>query len=270
MDETSLRLIPDSEAGYVVRRCQAAARASLGERRTCLTYMGAICSESSLQPYVPQVLLTNGRLFGKICPRKELARNVFLWTEGSAWVTASVMRRWLSLLRRSLSPHIGERSIILLVDCAPAHLERSVEPFARRQRVRMLLVPPGLTRLLQPADTHLFSRLKQRIRRLYCAKQLSSATGRLVPLEWLEVIREAITSLLCSVRWRHAFERNGILSCQSEMSLQLCGQLFLESLPQVGSDPPALEKARRAFPRRCKLDIESYVTWRPRKIRTLD
>ena len=97
-----------------------------------------------------QVLLLNQRLLGKEGPG-HLGGSLFVWVQKSAWVNASTMRRWLSLLRKALQPRVGARTVLVFVDAAPPHLRASVWAHAKRCAVRLLLtmIPRSLTRLLQ-------------------------------------------------------------------------------------------------------------------------
>ena len=70
MDETSVALRPRAEHGTVATRLKkpgsrAIDAASLQEMRTRFTLMCTICGDTRIQPFLPQVLLTNGRVFGR-------------------------------------------------------------------------------------------------------------------------------------------------------------------------------------------------------------
>ena len=88
------------------------------------------------------------RLLGKEGPG-HLGGSLFVWVQKSAWVNASTMRRWLSLLRKALQPRVGARTVLVFVEAAPPHLHASVWAHAKRCAVRLLLIPRGLTRLLK-------------------------------------------------------------------------------------------------------------------------
>ena len=277
MDETSLNLMPDALKGAIAPSGRLASRcATLSARRTNATYMASVCSDSALQPYLPQVLLLNQRLLGKEGPG-HLGGNLFVWAQKSAWVNASTMRRWLSLLRKALQPRMGARTALVFVDAAPPHLHASVWAHAKRCSVRLLLIPRGLTRLLQPADVALFARFKAMLRRLYAEKLSSSERATLQPLEWLHVVADAIAAVLSSVRWTKIFEKVGILGQQSGMASEICSELGFDSVPVLGPTLPTFAEVRQVFPKHCSLDVWSCVSWsRPRRnaegrlIRTLD
>ena len=149
VDETSLNLMPGALKGAIAPSGRLASRcATLSARRANATYMASVCSDSALQPNFPQVLLLNQRLLGKEGPG-HLGGSLFVWVQKSAWVNASAMRRWLSLLRQALQPRVGARTVLVFVDAAPPHLHASVWAHTKRCAVRLLLIPRGLTRLLQ-------------------------------------------------------------------------------------------------------------------------
>ena len=203
MDESSLPLVPTPPVGTVRRTCKAAAAASLAARRTRVTFMATVIDDSTLQQHMPQVILTNERLFGRHPPFR-IRGNVRVWTGRTAWVTAASMRRWLSLLRVCLNERaVVGRPVLLFLDQAPAHLSESEH--AKRCKIRLLFIPRGLTWLLQPADVALFSRFKHHLRMLCCRRQVASDRGQLRPLEWLHVVCDSIAAVLPSVAWRRIF-----------------------------------------------------------------
>ena len=141
--------MPGARKGAIAPSGRLASRcATLSARRANATYMASVCSDSALQPYLPQVLLLNQRLLGKEGPG-HLGGSLFVWVQKSAWVNASTMRRWLSLLRKALQPRVGARTVLVFVDAAPPRLHASVWAHAKRCAVRLLLIPRGLKRLLQ-------------------------------------------------------------------------------------------------------------------------
>ena len=154
--------VPDAPKGAIAKASSSlASRAgTLSERRMNATYMAAVCSDSALQPYLPQVVVVNQRFLGKNGPG-HIGGNLFLWIQKSAWVNAGTLRRWLSLLQKCLQPRMGARTVLVFIDAAPPHLQPSVWEHAKRCGVRLLLIPRGLTRVLQPADVALFARLSE-------------------------------------------------------------------------------------------------------------
>ena len=80
---------------------------------------------------------------------------------------------------------MGARTVLVFVD-APPHLHASVWARAKRCAVRLLLIPRGLSRLLQRQQM-----LRCLLgRRLYAEKLSSSERATLQPLEWLHVVAD--------------------------------------------------------------------------------
>ena len=144
MDETCLQLLPDAPKGAIAKASSSlASRAgTLSERRMNATYMAAVCSDSALQPYLPQAVVVNQRFLGKNGPG-HIGGNLFLWIQKSVWVNAGTLRRWLSLLQKSLQPRMGARTVLVFIDAAPPHLQPSVWERAKRCGVRLLLIRGG-------------------------------------------------------------------------------------------------------------------------------
>ena len=111
-----------------------------------------ICADTSIQPHLPQVLLTNGKIFGRKPAIPHLKGNLIMWTQKSAWASQATLRRYVSLLGSRLQHVAPGRDYSLLLDCAPCHLHDSIKNQAKMCRIRLLYIAAGLTRLLQPAD----------------------------------------------------------------------------------------------------------------------
>ena len=129
MNETSIALKPTGKVGTVARGFtghKAVDAASLAETRARFTLMCTICNHMSVQPFLPQVLLTNGRFLGKKAKVEKLRGNLSVWTQKSAWSCHATLRRYISLLGFKLKAAAPGCDYALLLDCAPSHLHGSI------------------------------------------------------------------------------------------------------------------------------------------------
>lgn len=278
MDETSIAFKPPPGLGTVQKGCQAVAPASLAETRSCFSLMCTICADTQVQPCLPQILLSNGRILGKKPKLEILKGNLVVWTQKSAWTCHGTLRRYMALLGSRLSAAAPGRDYILLLDCAPSHVHTSIRTQAKLNRIRLVYIAAGLTRCLQPADTELFSQLKRKFSELYCLEQTKTLDGRVAASQWLQVVSLALLAVLPAVKWSHAFRRVGALNLQKDVSASLLKEFGWSALPDIPSGPPTELEARELFPKgRSKLDVMSYVLWKEparfhkgKPVRTLD
>ena len=130
--------------------------ARLGDCWGHMTYICSICSDQAFAHILPQVLLfqlpticeahcwqKSGQTYQGICS--------FGW-EKSAWKNPIPEKM---LLCQAL-----ETRAVLVVDMASCHIHPSIPAVAQRCGLRMILVPAGLTCLLQPLDADVFRACK--------------------------------------------------------------------------------------------------------------
>ena len=94
------------------------------------------------------------------------------------------MRRALTLLNTHMQDYFDVYQVVLLSDVARSHLRRSISLLARRYEMPLLYVPARLTWLLQPADTHVFAKLKQALRVAWTKLRSESVAGDVAAKTW--------------------------------------------------------------------------------------
>lgn len=282
MDEASVAFHLSGLVGTVLRtgrfrRMRCGDRAALGARRGTITYLATICNDDEVNHLLPQVLLGNSRRFLLKTLREvraEVAGNIYFWRESSSWNNTHLMKRYISLLCNCLGSLLNDRSVYLLVDMATCHIHPSVQQFAMTKKLRMLLVPAGMTAILQPLDTHVFKKFRHQMQQLWLECKSCAADGQVHVRDWLLVICDAIQTVVANKSWKHAFERVGILSSQALLSPKILKALEWDSCPHIPDTLPALGQASGLFPRRSHANVASWVEWRSdvehRRIQTLD
>lgn len=272
MDETSMVRHPAGHWGTVMKSAQmkgrcAVDRATLGERRSCITLMASICPESALQEILPQVLLGNEHQLSVRTLRTlrpSLPNNLHIWREKSAWTNTGLIKRYLSLLARSLGNVVEKRTVLVLMDMNPSHLDYSLIAHARRLSLRLVLVPAKMTKWLQPADVALFNKLKKSFRAKWCEVKSTSPQGTVSQEQWLHLICSAVQEVLLGFCWRAVFASTGLLGSQEAISESLCQELGLDTPPQVPERSPTRSEAVVLFPARTKVEVLAWIHFCPK------
>ena len=168
LDETSLCYARPNSKGLV--RANLPRPSSGGPKRApargCCTLVVTLCDDPTLQPLLPQYVLSNGRWLTKrlVGACRALPPQLQVRLSNTSWNTAVQMCEIVTSIRAALPEDVAP---VLLMDCASCHLEASVVSLCKRLGMPICPIPPGLTWLLQPADTHCFARLKCDFRRKY-------------------------------------------------------------------------------------------------------
>lgn len=165
--------------------------------------MGCVC----FQPYdirakrlPPWVILRaqSGERIAKTLPAVEGLQVRFnpnaYWEEGlqKEWL------RWLDIQVCTSQPRL------LVMDAFSAHLTDDSLALAKQLGFFMVIIPGGLTSLLQPLDVVLNSCFKRKAKELY-VQWLSGGSGPLTPSGCLKRIGHADLIRLIAAAWREGF-----------------------------------------------------------------
>jgi len=227
MDETSLPMGFVSLRGNIIAGARKRIGAGpghdplpSGQRKGAMSLVAFISSDPALQKILPQFLIGNNFKLTKGCMnalREMDAQNLVIWSEKSGWVNHQVMARMLKTLRQRLTPHVGRRQVILVLDVARSHISSALTNYACRLHMWLMFVPRRLTWLLQPLDVCVFRTFKAAYRRRYTTARSMKIGGMLSTVEWVHVIRDVVQEIFSERTWARAFEVTGILG-QSQVS----------------------------------------------------
>ena len=267
MDESPICFYQGDGEGTIVldrkrHREEAVQRVSRKTRRRHMTLVAFICDREDIQPALPQVLIMNEAT----CPLRTLQRlraavspNILIVRQKSAWnnehLCADIIRR----LGESIAPFKHLYQPVLLMDAAKMHTSKRVVLACRAMNIWPLLIPAGLTWLLQPLDTHGFSPFKNVLTKLYQAARVSSTNQELDIQEFIECVSEAVDSVLCGRGWKRAFERCGFGLRQAQVATRTLANLGVEDC-EVLATMPSWEEIHACFPRRTR--AASLLFWR--------
>ena len=277
MDETACRLHYESKGGLAVRQKDGARtkglvqNVSIGQKRGSMTLFALICNESSVQPLLPQIVLCNERTLSVrelAATTSDLPPNVQVWRRKSAWATKLVVRALLVEIWKALLTVRDKYRIVLVMDTCPAHVDEGVLNAASRRDIRVVYVPPKLTWLLQPLDTHGFARFKLFLANEFRRRMLHSGVGQVPAGTMLVSIGRAVRKVLQGTRWAKAFADNGFGEGEPVRKSILL-YLQLEAQPAVSDKLPSLAQFVALFPANREpmiKELTAFARYRPNPV----
>ena len=257
LDETSVRFWYEPRQGLrrdpgQARKAGCARQASRGQLRRAFTHVAIICDDASLQPHMPQVLLVNERTVTMEQSRRWTSLpgcNAQLWRAKSAWINDEVFSKIIRELGKVLRARAGDRQAILLLDAHVCHYCRGTLAACRDYDIWPVIIPARMTSLLQPLDTHVFSRFKMFLRTRMHQLMLSGANEDLTSEQVIDALQHAIKGVLQRHSWAPAFEKNGF-GFAFEIRAHLLEMLGWHTPPVVESGLPAYPQFAHCFPAR--------------------
>ena len=183
--------------------------------------------------------------------------NVKLLRQKSAWNNAALTARIIRDLAgcvASLGADVGGFQVVLVLDAAKIHFTPQVLLACRAVGVWLVVVPAGLTWLLQPLDTHAFALYKAHLLGAYQVARTGSAdpSGDVDIRAFLACVYATIRKVLQGTRWALAFDRDGFGSRQSALSLRVLRRLECEGPLGAPSSRPSVEQVQLCLPKRAK------------------
>ena len=270
-DETACRLHYSGGRGFCTRAAEGDAssqprlmqHAPTSRKRGSLTHVALVCTDSAIQPKLPQIVMGNERTLtaGELTAieGQNLPPNVQVWRRKSAWVTKDSMREILKEIWKCVRPYQKERQVVLLLDSHPCHLDPKFLANCVRKKIWVVFVPAKLTWLLQPLDTHAFSVYKRVLRADYCRLVQESATGRVSVAEVVGSIGRTIRKVLHRKVWKTAFEQNGFTTGTRRASKRVLSHLQWSHPPKISSELPSFAQFESMLPSRMDLPLRELT-----------
>jgi hypothetical protein len=269
LDETSVCLFQGGRAGAIFctkkrARPQPCESVSLQKRRTFMSHVALICDNAALQPAMPQFVLANNKTLsaGQLAAMTHACpSNVTILRQKSAWNNRFVSARIVRALRAALEPHMADVQPVLLMDTAKLHYAKGVLAACRRACIWVVMIPPKMTWLLQPLDTHAFYRFKVQLQRAYLRVRASKADGQATIEDFMPCLWEAIRVVLQGVVWSRAFLGDGFGQRQRQLSTRVLDHLQMDGASEIAKTRPTLDQLRVCFPKRASVPSKSL--WGP-------
>jgi hypothetical protein len=271
LDETSISFFQGGVRGTVfITKRQARTRlrqnVPRAARRCCLTHVALICDSETVQPRLPQFIIGNCTAFRvreMNALRAACAPNVVLVRQKSAWNNETLCAQIVRRLALALASCAVGWQPILVMDAAKLHLTRGVFAACSRAHIWPLIVPPKLTSLLQPLDTHAFMSYKHALQEAYQVEQATGCCCVLPIAALLRCVCESIRATLEGRCWASAFDETGFGGQQRLVGRRVRGAMGLgneDCVPVILNLRPSDDLLALCFPRRARVPVAAL--WR--------
>ena len=192
-----------------------------GTTHTNVGLLACIASDPEIQRCLPQVLMVKAAKFPQYL--RDLADTIMpacvsIWLQQSMWSTQLRFQDWLTELKQCLEPFRSTHEFILVVDASKTHYNEAICLFTYAAGIVFILLPAGLTWLLQPLDVYVFAEFKHAIKARLHAERVAHPTGDLKRERWLTVVLDEIGKLN-NREYSHAFVRTGLDGEQRDVHL---------------------------------------------------
>ena len=267
LDETSVRFWYQPCKGMRRPRCQVpragfARKASRAQLRKAFSHIAIISDDTSLQPYLPQMLLVNERTVSAELERRWTSLpgcNAKLWRGKSAWINDKLFAKIIRELGKVLRARAGGRQAILLLDAHRSHFSKCMLAACRDYDIWPVVIPARMTSLLQPLDTHVFSRFKMFLRTRLHQIMMTGANEDLTSEQVIDALLHAIKGVLQRHPWAPAFAQNGF-GPTFEVRPHLLEALAWHTPPTIDLELPAYDQFAHCFPRRCDIPFMQLLS----------
>ena len=267
LDETSVRFWYEPRKGLrhprnQIPRTGFARQASRAQLRKAFSHIAIICDDTSLQPHLPQVLLVNERTVSAELHRRWTSLpgcNAKLWRGQSSWINDKVFAKIVRELGKVLRSHAAGRQAILLLDAHTCHFSQCTLAACRDYDIWPVIIPARMTSLLQPLDTHVFSRSKMFLRTRLHQIMLTGANADLTSEQVIDALLHAMKGILQRHSWAPAFEKNGF-GATFEVREHLLEILAWHTPPVIESELPTYAQFAHCFPRRCDIPFMQLLS----------
>ena len=257
MDETSVPLVPAAQRGVVMRgwRHRHFARqgrfpATRAQARTNLTYVAFVSDDAELNRQLPQFVIGRHSIF----LQRDFAQlfadtpdTVFLIRNASGWATAEALAeiyRVLGTVLRQLRP---DHAYLLVMDCAPQHMDPALLFRLRGHGIYPLLVPAKLTWLLQPLDVYIFRTFKERLRRRF-HDAFALEHGPVTVHFFLPILYQVIAETI-QRPWPDVFYKVGLDAQQTRVSGYIRAHLEQDAIEAAPNTRPTQDQIVAICPR---------------------
>jgi len=140
------------------------------------------------------------------------------------------------------------------MDCASQHANVTVLNHCARLQLHVILIPSGMTWLLQPLDSHVFAGLKRDLAQAQSRERGRGGHGPAPVGRWVDVCGDLICSAIVHKTWTRAMQDNGLcggaLTLRSHIQDVLGAGFPLILQPPSNGDMSVLAGGRRAQLRR--------------------
>ena len=194
---------------------------STGQTHTNMSWIGVIASDPEVQKELPQVFRASKKkfpLYLKDYADQILPDNVEIWLAESMWMTQAGFLLWLHHLYTRLEGFIETHCFVLVADASKTHINEDIAAWCLLYGFVLVLIPGGLTWLLQPLDVYVFAGVKQRLKSRLLELRLEDEHGQVSKQAWLGAVVDRARSLE-DLDHAHYFELLGTDGLQNNLRL---------------------------------------------------
>ena len=150
------------------------------------------------------------------------------------WNTGYITQFVIRFIARAVREHLPQAEIALTLDSAPCHLTPAVFAELRNSRMRLVVVPAGMTPAVQALDTHVFAAFKSKLQHQQTAVRLAQG-GFMDGRAWVVALGKALLATFAHRAWSHSLVETGATGSLGGLS-----RVCLRALgPFVAWDPAA-------------------------------
>ena len=134
-----------------------------------MIWVVVIARDPEIQRALPQVFRASMKKFPMYLMEFADATqpdNLEIWLGKSTWTTQESFLLWLHLLADQLQRFKDTHQFVLVADALKAHINEDITSWCFIYDILFVLLPGGLTWLLQPLDVYVFGQWKLRFRTL--------------------------------------------------------------------------------------------------------
>ena len=106
----------------------------------------------------------------------------------SAWLSADKFLTYLDTLHQAVQKVAKDCMIVLVLDSLSCHMNMDIANFAFSVGIIVILIPGGLTWLLQVLDVYAFAKFKHSLQTRLAEERAKSEDGQLNKEMWLNVV----------------------------------------------------------------------------------
>ena len=257
MDETSVPLVPQALRGVVMQgwRRRHFARpgrfpSTRAQARTNLTYVAFVSDDDELNRQLPQFVIGRRTVF----LQRDFAQlfestpdMIFLIRNETGWATAEALGQIFNVIAAFLRELRPDHAYLLVMDCAPQHLEPWLLNRLRAHGIFPMLVPAKLTWLLQPLDVYIFRLFKELLRRRY-HDAFALEHGPVSVHFFLPILYQVIAETI-QRPWPGVFVKVGLDAQQTRVSGYIRSHLELDAIEAAPATRPTQQQIEAISPR---------------------
>ena len=142
---------------------------SFNKNHTRITVMLTILGKGkSLKPFVIFNRTSKGPKESKLRSHPKVrSGDIYICCQPNSWMDETTMLLYLKEIWFSESIYKRTKNTLLIVDRARSHISNEITNIFKQYNSNYVLIPPGLTSLLQPLDTHINKTFKYNIKNEY-------------------------------------------------------------------------------------------------------